>query len=104
MNYAEALQILEDNDNARQQEDELLAELGSSAYMLYGNAADAMTVAQAELRASAEPELEAAWAHRVRQAEAFLAAIPVKVSFHWPPYQGRALNLDGTRRPDDIPF
>jgi hypothetical protein len=104
MTYREAIDILEAEDFAIQQEGEILAELGSSAFALYGNAADAMTVAYAELSAQRDREAERAWDARVAEARAFLDAIPVRVTY-WSPWRGPTVTLDGSPVPEDaIPF
>lgn len=57
-------------DEADQSYSEYVAEVGSSAFMLYGNSADAMTVAYAEVRPPSETDPVYREARqRIREAE-----------------------------------
>jgi hypothetical protein len=82
--YQTAIRILEEHDLQLQQESELLAELGSGAFVSGYDAGDAMLVARMQLDEMRDPELDAAYDAQVAEAKAVVAAFPVKVTYHHP--------------------
>lgn len=105
MDYRQACEILEEDEQRHISEGEMLAELGSSFY--YGGAqgnggGDAMQLAREHLNAGRDPVAEAAWQDLVAQARKVMDSIAAfRVIYVIPRVPAAAAALAGD---DDLPF
>lgn len=105
MTYAEAVEILENQEFAIQQRGEILAEMGMGAVSMGFDPYDAMTVARAQMDADVDPEAEREWAAKVAEAEAYVAAFPLRVVLVFPEFRRDDFLVGVTgAAEDDLPF